>query len=135
MLTEPCSKTQKFLRYNVDCTFNYQTNQQFDKCKRLTNFIILNECTKNHTHMDYSYQEMMRTSVFRSLFALSTLFGPKNSKCLKNKKDTLRYHHWAICAFYPIFGSVNQNLWKKEKNTWIYHHFTPTSQKSQSFDV
>ena len=30
---------------------------------RPTNVIILHECTKSHTHMDYSYQEMMRTSV------------------------------------------------------------------------
>ena len=40
-----------------------QINNLINVRKRPTNFIILHECTKNHTHMAYSYQEMMRTSL------------------------------------------------------------------------
>ena len=85
--------------------------------------------------------------LFRSLFALSTLSGPKIKK--KNKfsgpKIKIRYleissfyicvlkitwylirkiwcgqHYksfWAICAFYHIFGPKSQNFWKKRKKT------------------
>ena len=40
-----------------------QINNLINVRKRPTNFIILHECTKNHTHMAYSYQEMMCISV------------------------------------------------------------------------
>ena len=81
--------------------FNYPTNQPFDQCKKETyKFHVLREYTKSHTHMAYSYQEMMHTSVqaiLRPSLRVRTLW-PKKSKFLKNTKDTWRYHH-----FTPVY--------------------------------
>ena len=74
--------------------FNYPGNQQFDQCKeRPTNFISLNDCTKNHTHMVYSYQEMMCTSVQSIQAPLCPFhtFWSKSSKFLKKKKKSHAY--------------------------------------------
>ena len=57
--------------------------------KETYKFHYSTECAKNHTHMSYSYQEMIRTlqcRLFRPLFALSTLFGPRNQNFLKITK-------------------------------------------------
>ena len=43
--------------------FTQQINHLVNVRKRPRNLIILHECSKNHTYMAYSYEEMMRTSV------------------------------------------------------------------------
>ena len=81
--------------------FDYATNHQFDECKKETyKFNIRHECVKNHTHIAYSYQEMMHTSVWAIYAPLCPFhtFWPKKLKFLKNKKDTWRYHH-----FTPVY--------------------------------
>ena len=87
--------------------FNYPRNQQFDKYKN-TNFIILLKCTKSHTHMVDSYQEMMPTSVQAIQAPLCPFytFWSKKTNFWKIKKipgDIIILHHCTKNGYHMIF--------------------------------
>ena len=105
------------------------------------NIIILHMCTKNHSHMMYSSWdiECNRQNVLSlwTIYALLLPYGPINSKCWKNKKNTWRYH----------FTNVYHNgyhIWffrygvQRTKFFFILDHFLPfylkNNPKNQYFE-
>ena len=86
-----------------------------------TNFIILHGCTKNHTDMTYSYQEMMRTSVPAPLCPFHLFWPKKSSFHTSVLKTTIRWY--LICKIwcryhYKSFWAIwAQKIFLKKKKT------------------
>ena len=93
-----------------------QVNHLVNVRKRPRNLIILHECSKNHTHMAYSYKEMMRTSVQAIQDPLCPFhtFWPKKSKISKNKKRYLE-----IIVLHQCTKNHNYMIFNLQTMMWI----------------
>ena len=87
-------------------------NKDFEKMKKTSGDIILQNCIKNHDHMLYCSWDM----------------ACDGCNCY--------FSFWAIlCPFTPPNSPKTQNFTKMKKNTWRYHHFTHAYQKFWLDDV
>ena len=117
---------------------NSPKNQNLEKMKKTPrDIIILHKCTKNHDHMLYCSWDIA-CDIFNCYFSFWATFcpftQPKNSKFLKNEKNTWRYHYSTTYYYYTnmrttyydqmMYGSWDMaELELRVRDSWIMNQF------------